>query len=210
MSFFFSCGFEKKTGTMATKLTPNALSQAVTKNAVTLFYAPWCPHCTELEPTYDEVARELKQRVAGLHVTKIDMAKHGDAVRDSDIGAEQFDVPVALGVKAFPTVLLFNKNGDTRKYVGARTKEAMVKTIGEFYGAAVNRAPEGGGEEDSVRFNKANCDLYMSKGFSPAVILATPTDQLLCTAAQCNLLNAENDEDREKARAQVEENCKEA
>ena len=171
---------------MATKLTPNALSQAVTKNAVTLFYAPWCPHCTELEPTYDEVARELKERVAGLHVTKIDMAKHGDAVRDSDIGAEQFDVPVALGVKAFPTVLLFNKNGDTRKYVGARTKEAMVKTIGEFYGAG-DHAPGGGGVWKETWVPKKESDKHNPKNHEACMICGNEQspdyDKKLCEEA---------------------------
>ena len=118
---------------MSTKINPRGLVDAIQKNSVTLFYAPWCGHCKRLHPTYESFAHSVKSSMPGIHVNHIDMHKHGDEVKALRIGEEEFGAPVSSAVKGFPTVLFFRKDGETRSYDGARTEEGFMEATRAFF-----------------------------------------------------------------------------
>ena len=74
------------------------------------FYAPWCGHCKNLEPIYEEVATALKGEV---NVAKVDASK------ERAIGSR-------FEIRGFPTIL-FLSHGKVYKYKGKRTKDALVE-----------------------------------------------------------------------------------
>ena len=119
---------------MSTKINIDGLNQAIQKNTVNLFYAPWCDHCKKLHPTYEEFASEVKRDYPMLHVTRIDMHKHGQEVKQTRLGETQFGEPVSKAVGGFPTLMFFRKDGDSRVYSGERTKEGLMQAVRTFYG----------------------------------------------------------------------------
>jgi len=80
------------------------------------FYAPWCRHCQDLAPIWEELAESLKGQV---NVAKVDVTENSDL-------AKQF------GIGGYPTLIMFH-DGKMYKYAGARTLEAMKKFAGGGY-----------------------------------------------------------------------------
>jgi thiol-disulfide isomerase/thioredoxin len=119
---------------MSTKVNVEGLKQGVKSNTISLFYAPWCGHCKRLHPTYESFATDVKKQYPMLHVTRIDMQKHGQQVKDERIGEEEFGAPLSTAVKGFPTIMLFRKDGDTRLYSGERTQDGLMQAVRTFYG----------------------------------------------------------------------------
>lgn len=69
-----------------------------------LGYAPWCPRSAELMPHFAEAATSLKELGSPLVLAKLD--------------ADRYSKPASfLGVKGFPTLLLF-VNGTSQPYSG--------------------------------------------------------------------------------------------
>lgn len=69
-----------------------------------LGYAPWCSRSSELMPRFAEAANVLKGLGSGILLAKI------DAERYPKVGSD-------LGIKGFPTLLLFI-NGSSQPYTG--------------------------------------------------------------------------------------------
>ena len=76
------------------------------------FYAPWCPHCQKLAPTWDTLYRRNKEK---LNVARVDCtSKAGEPVC------------IRFGVKGFPTLLYFPVGQKSyHTYHGDRTVEAF-------------------------------------------------------------------------------------
>ncbi|CAK4083638.1 unnamed protein product [Aphanomyces euteiches] len=87
-----------------------ASTGATTGDWLVEFYAPWCGHCKNLAPIFEEVADELK---GTLNVAKVDVTTN------TQLG-ERFEI------KGFPTILFFHK-GSMYEYDSTRTKEALVE-----------------------------------------------------------------------------------
>ena len=87
-----------------------ASSGATTGDWMVEFYAPWCGHCKNLAPVFEEVATELK---GDVNVAKVDAAK------ERSLGSR-------FEIKGFPTIL-FLSHGQVYKYKGKRTKDALVE-----------------------------------------------------------------------------------
>ncbi|KAG1335085.1 putative thiol-disulfide exchange intermediate protein [Cocos nucifera] len=77
-----------------------------------LGYAPWCPRSAELMPRFAEAAMILKEMGCPLLLAKLDAERHTKAAS-------------LLGIKGFPTVLLF-LNGSAQTYTGGFTAEEIV------------------------------------------------------------------------------------
>ncbi|KAK9814656.1 hypothetical protein WJX72_009315 [[Myrmecia] bisecta] len=73
-------------------------------------FAPWCPHCRDLEKTWAALATELK---GSIHIGKIDGTKEKALM-------QRFDV------EAFPTIYHL-RTGETRQYDGKRTLPALLE-----------------------------------------------------------------------------------
>lgn len=77
---------------------------------VTLYYTNWCPHCSAMKPVYGAVAAELTGR--GIVFKKND--------------EEKSPTP---SISAYPTILMVDENGRTRKYRGGPDADRLRRWI---------------------------------------------------------------------------------
>jgi len=79
------------------------------------FYAPWCGHCKQLAPIYDQLAERFQDRSDEFVIAKMDSTVN-----------ELEDIKI----QSFPTIKLFPKDSDeVVDYTGDRTLEAMAKFV---------------------------------------------------------------------------------
>jgi len=84
-----------------------------TKPTMVLFYAPWCGHCNNMKPDYDELKNKYKKN-PNKNVVMINCDEHKEFASKA-------------GVQGFPTIRLY-KNPKDDKYVdynGPRTFKDM-------------------------------------------------------------------------------------
>uniref|UniRef100_A0A5B7BPT5 protein disulfide-isomerase n=1 Tax=Davidia involucrata TaxID=16924 RepID=A0A5B7BPT5_DAVIN len=77
-----------------------------------LGYAPWCARSAELMPQFAESATALKELGSPLLMAKLDAERYPKAAS-------------ILGIKGFPTLLLF-VNGSSQSYTGGFTSQEIV------------------------------------------------------------------------------------
>ncbi|XP_060535710.1 protein disulfide-isomerase [Cylas formicarius] len=84
------------------------------KDVLVEFYAPWCGHCKQLAPIYEQVAEHFKDNA-------------GVAIAQMDSTANELET---IKVTSFPTIKLFKK-GDNHAvdYNGPRTFDGIVKFV---------------------------------------------------------------------------------
>jgi len=88
-----------------------------TKYVLIEYYAPWCGHCKQLEPIYEELAQYFE---------------NNDQVVIAKIDATENDNPIGV-IKGFPTIQLFSVGDDQTPipYDGERTLSAMKSFLKE-------------------------------------------------------------------------------
>ncbi|GLT43150.1 hypothetical protein SLA2020_171210 [Shorea laevis] len=92
-----------------------------TKDVLVEFYAPWCGHCKNLAPIYENVATAFKME-EGVVIANLDADKYKDL-------AEKY------GVSGYPTLKFFPKgNKAGQEYEGGRDLESFVNFINEKCG----------------------------------------------------------------------------
>jgi len=104
----------------------------MSKNVLVEFYAPWCGHCKQLAPIYDELGEKYKNN-KDLVIAKIDST------------ANELE---HTKISSFPTIKLFKKDtNEVVDYNGERTLDGISQFIdsGGEYGKA---APAPDQEED--------------------------------------------------------------
>lgn len=107
-----------------------------TKTVLVEFYAPWCGHCKQLAPIYDELGEKFASRSDEFVIAKMDATLN-----------ELEDIKI----QSFPTIKLFPKGSDeVIDFNGERTLAAMTKfveSLGKDGGQAtdedVDKADEG-------------------------------------------------------------------
>ncbi|XP_015785505.1 protein disulfide-isomerase TMX3 [Tetranychus urticae] len=77
-----------------------------------MFYAPWCHHCKQLEPTYALVAQSIHNEDIGVLVSRVDCTKYTS-------------VATHFSVRGFPTILYIHKNRIV-EFLGDRTREDII------------------------------------------------------------------------------------
>jgi len=95
-------------------LTEDNFDQAVKEHEMMLveFYAPWCGHCTALEPEYKKAAKMLLDANAPVTLAKLDATKEKKV-------ADKFKI------EGFPTLKFFN-HGQPSEYSGPREAAGIV------------------------------------------------------------------------------------
>ncbi|WVO14772.1 protein disulfide-isomerase domain [Cryptococcus depauperatus] len=74
------------------------------------YYAPWCGHCKQLRPTYEQLAQNLKGK---LTVAAINCEEHKSFCTDS-------------GVNGYPTIRLLH-HGTRSEFTGPRTLTKLIE-----------------------------------------------------------------------------------
>ena len=117
------------------------------KDVILLFYAPWCTHCKELSPKYEEVGKRLKDKNSKLLIAKID-------------GTE--NEVENISISGFPTIMFFpgnKKNKSPIEYKGRRTTEDIIKFIKEnSYNKIVDEYIEKEAKKEKINNNKYKKD----------------------------------------------------
>ncbi|OAL05298.1 disulfide isomerase [Phaeosphaeriaceae sp. SRC1lsM3a] len=103
-------------------LTPSNFGDVVLKSgkpALVEFFAPWCGHCKNLAPVYEELATVFQHVSDKVTVAKVDADQHKSLGKD-------------YGVSGFPTLKWFDgKSNKPTDYSGGRDLESLSKFITE-------------------------------------------------------------------------------
>ncbi|CUI15335.1 protein disulfide isomerase, putative [Bodo saltans] len=87
------------------------------KDVLIEFYAPWCGHCKKLQPTFEQVAKELKD-VDGIRIAQIDAG-------ENDFNTKLFTV------SGFPTLYFVPANGSPKLFEGSRSVMGILNFLKE-------------------------------------------------------------------------------
>lgn len=86
------------------------------------FYAPWCGHCRNLAPIYEELAQAFEFASDKVSISKVDADEH------KSLGKR-------FGVQGFPTLKWFDGKSDVpEEYQGGRDLESLASFITEKTG----------------------------------------------------------------------------
>lgn len=92
----------------------DSVANTSNKSILVMFYAPWCGHCKQLVPLWDDIGEHFKDS-NDVMIAKMDSTKN-----------ELEDIKI----KAFPTIRLFMKGSlKAKDYNGERTFEGLLKFI---------------------------------------------------------------------------------
>ncbi|KAF8977472.1 hypothetical protein BGZ46_007373 [Entomortierella lignicola] len=82
--------------------------------ALVEFYAPWCGHCKNLAPIYEELGQAFSGKEDKVLITKVDADAH------RDLGSR-------YGIKGFPTIKWFPRgvDSDPEDYTGGRDLDSL-------------------------------------------------------------------------------------
>ncbi|CAK9174601.1 unnamed protein product [Ilex paraguariensis] len=96
------------------ELNTDSTKRVIDENeyVLVLGYAPWCARSAELMPRFAEAANSLKDLGSSLLMAKLDAERYPKAA-------------TVLGIKGFPTLLLF-VNGTSQPYSGGFSSEEIV------------------------------------------------------------------------------------
>jgi protein disulfide-isomerase A6 len=106
-------------------LIPDNFDSVVLKSgkpALVEFFAPWCGHCKNLAPVYEELAASFSHAESKVSVAKVDADEH------KSLGKR-------FGVQGFPTLKWFDGKSDKpQDYSGGRDLESLQKWIADKTG----------------------------------------------------------------------------
>ncbi|KAJ3316022.1 protein disulfide-isomerase precursor [Boothiomyces sp. JEL0838] len=84
------------------------------KDVLIEFYAPWCGHCKQLAPKWEELGAEIVKKTSDIVIAKCDATAN--------------DVPV--DIQGFPTIILFKANSNERvSFNGERSVESFKEFL---------------------------------------------------------------------------------
>lgn len=113
-------------------LTPSNFDKVVFDGKPTLveFFAPWCGHCKNLAPVYEELATSLEFAKDKVQIAKV------DADAEKDLGRK-------YGVQGFPTLKFFDgKSKDPVDYQSGRDLESLQNFISDKTGVKPRKKVE--------------------------------------------------------------------
>ncbi|KAK2767004.1 Protein disulfide-isomerase-like 2-2 [Arachnomyces sp. PD_36] len=126
------------------------------KPALVEFFAPWCGHCKNLAPVYEELAQSLSYASDKVSIAKV------DADAEKDLGKR-------FGVRGFPTLKWFDgKGGEPEDYSGGRDLESLQQFVAEKTGVK----PKAKVEEPSDVVMLSDADFKDNIGGEKGVLVA--------------------------------------
>ncbi|CAL1698925.1 unnamed protein product [Somion occarium] len=100
------------------------------KPALVEFFAPWCGHCKNLAPVYEQLADAFSHAKSKVVIAKVDADGAGKPLGQK------------YGVTGFPTLKWFNaEGGEPEKYEGGRELETLANFITQKSGVKSNIKP---------------------------------------------------------------------
>jgi protein disulfide-isomerase A6 len=125
------------------------------RHALVEFYAPWCGHCKQLAPIYEEVGKIFAGEEKVL-IAKVDSTAH------SELGSR-------YGVKGYPTIKYFAPGSDDPEdYDSGRDKASFVEFINEK--AGTHRTVDGKLEAEAGRVKELDIILTESGEIDTTVL----------------------------------------
>jgi protein disulfide-isomerase A6 len=113
-------------------LVPKNFDEVVLKSGkptLVEFFAPWCGHCKNLAPVYEELATVFASE-KGVQIAKV------DADAEKSLGKR-------FGVQGFPTLKWFDGKSETPEdYKGGRDLESLSKFVSDKTGIKIKRKLE--------------------------------------------------------------------
>jgi len=127
-------------------LTPENFDSIVdgTKAAFVEFYAPWCGHCKNLAPAYEQVGEVFEKFKDQVVVAKVDADAH------KELGGR-------FEVRGFPTLKFFPKGStNPEAYEGGRSADDIVEFINNRVGlkGKIKKVPSAVVDLDNTNFDK--------------------------------------------------------
>lgn len=112
-------------------LTPSNFDDIVLnsgKPALVEFFAPWCGHCKNLAPIYEELATSFQHAKDKVTIAKVDADKH------KELGQR-------FGIQGFPTLKWFDGKSETPEdYKSGRDLDSLSGYVTEQVGVKVKGA----------------------------------------------------------------------
>jgi thiol-disulfide isomerase/thioredoxin len=92
----------------------------------TMYYAPWCGHCKNAKPAFDEFAKDGRVKIGekSCVVRAVDPEKQPEEAKGKP-------------VRGFPTFLLELPNGVIKEYKGERTTAGYLEFLNKELGGGV-------------------------------------------------------------------------
>ena len=100
------------------QVTTSSFRSVYTKPTLLFMYAPWCIHCKQFEPIYQDMANQFDQKAIPLQFSKVDCEANSAFIDE-------------FGIRGFPTIILFTKNKKHHTYKGNRNLPELEKWIKE-------------------------------------------------------------------------------
>jgi protein disulfide-isomerase A6 len=137
LSFLVSCvalfvGIVSAASAVLDLLPSNFDNEVIKSGKPTLveFFAPWCGHCKNLAPIYEELGQAFAFASDKVQIAKVDADAH------KDLGKK-------YGVQGFPTLKFFDgKSKVPIEYSGGRDLESLSSFITEKTGIRPKTAPK--------------------------------------------------------------------
>ncbi|EIN04877.1 protein disulfide isomerase [Punctularia strigosozonata HHB-11173 SS5] len=132
---FFAFGAALLSGVLASnviELTPDNFDEYIGKGkpALVEFFAPWCGHCKNLAPVYEQLADAYAHAKDKVIIAKVDADGEGKPLGQK------------YGVTGYPTLKWFNADGgEPEKYEGGRDLENLVAHVTAKSGVKSNIKP---------------------------------------------------------------------
>lgn len=105
------------TSAKSTDLTPETFKSSVSKGVWFIeHFSPYCGHCISFAPTWDKLANDVETEIPSVHLAQVNCVLHGDLCDTN-------------GVKAYPTMQIFEDGKMVEQFKGARELDRLKAFI---------------------------------------------------------------------------------